>query len=330
MSSLSYYWDSLQYFHFLRPFWLLGVIPFIALVMFQLKQQDLMDQWQQVIADHLLPSMIVQREQKSWRGPLGIMTLLSILLAVALAGPSWEKRPSPFSEDNAALVIALDLSESMDQADIQPSRLQRAKQKIMDLLDKRGDSYTGLIAFAGTAHTVIPLSNDRQVISHFLDAISTQMMPRSGKSPEAVLPITDQLLKELAMPATLLVISDGATENSVAAFEQFFQQSPHQLLIWGIGMTQQQLDQQAVDGYSVTTIALQESILQQLASVGKGFYQPMTVDKADVELIYRRVDNYFLMADDDSRPWVDAGYWLVFPLMLLYILWFRKGWTIQW
>ncbi|MEH6558585.1 MAG: VWA domain-containing protein [Oceanicoccus sp.] len=330
MSSWSYYWDSLQYFHFLRPFWLLGVLPFIALVVFQLKQQDLMDQWQQVIADHLLPSMIVPREQNSWRGPLGIMTLLSILLAVALAGPSWEKRPSPFSEDNAALVIALDLSESMDQADIQPSRLQRAKQKIMDLLDKRGDSYTGLIAFAGTAHTVIPLSNDRQVISHFLDAISTQMMPRPGKSPEAVLPVTDRLLKDLAMPATLLVISDGATENSVAAFEQFFQRSPHQLLVWGIGMTQQQLDQQAVDGYSVTTVALQESILQQLASVGRGFYQPMTVDKADVELIYRRVDNYFLMADDDSRPWVDAGYWLVFPLMLLYILWFRKGWTIQW
>ena len=330
MSSWSYSLDSLQYFHFLRPYWLLGMLPFIALAGYQLKRQDFTEQWQRVIAGHLLPSMIVQREQNSWFGPLGVMTLLSILLAIALAGPSWEKRPSPFTEDNAALVIALDLSESMDQRDIQPSRIQRAKQKIMDLLDKRGDSYTGLIAFAGTSHTVIPLSNDRQVISHFLDAISTNMMPRPGKSPETVLPITDRLLKELAVPATLLVIGDGATEISVAAFEHYFQQSPHQLLVWGIGMTQQQLDRQAVDGYTVTTIALQESLLQQLASAGKGFYQPMTLDKTDVELIYRRVDSYFLIADDDSRPWLDAGYWLVFPLMLLYLLWFRKGWAIQW
>ncbi|MDX2350678.1 MAG: VWA domain-containing protein [Porticoccus sp.] len=302
----------------------------MILVLVQVKQRDLLGQWYQVIAAHLLPLMIVQRENKPWRGPLGIMAVISILLCVSLAGPSWEKRPSPFSEDNAVLVIAMDLSESMNQNDIQPSRLQRAKQKVMDLLEQRGDSYTGLIAFAGTAHTVIPLSNDRRVISHFLDAISTRMMPRPGKAPEAILPVVDHLLKDLNVPATLLVIGDGANGKSVNAFKEYFKTSPHQLLVWGIGMTQEQLDQQMLDGYSASTIALQEPMLRQLASSVNGHYQSLTIDKSDVDLIYRRVDNYFLLAEDDTRPWVDAGYWLIFPMMLLFVLWFRKGWSIRW
>ena len=323
-------WDALQHFHFIRPWWLLGILPFVALLLLQIKRRDVLAQWRPVIADHLLSQMIVEREKSSWSGPIGAMALLTLLLFVALAGPSWEKRPSPFSEDNAALVIALDLSESMDQNDIQPSRLQRAKQKIMDLLQLRGDAYTGLIAYAGTAHTVIPLSNDREVISHFLDAMSTKMMPRPGKVPEAVLAVTERLLQDVDVPVTLLLIGDGATENAVNAFEQYFNQSPHQLLVWGVGLTQQQLDAQSDDAYRAATTPLQDSMLKQLASAANGHYQAMTIDKNDVKSIYRRIDNYFLLAEDDNRPWVDAGYYLVFPLMLLFLLWFRKGWTLQW
>ncbi len=190
-------WEALQHFHFIRPWWLLGLLSFALLLFIQLQRRDVLTQWKHVIADHLLPNMIVERDSKSWFGPLGVMGLVNIILFIALAGPSWEKRPSPFSEDNAALVIALDVSESMDQNDIQPSRLQRAKQKVMDLLALRGDAYTGLIAYSGTAHTVIPLSNDRQVISHFLDAMSTEMMPRPGKVPESILPVAEQLLQEI-------------------------------------------------------------------------------------------------------------------------------------
>ena len=183
-------WESLQYFHFLRPWWLLGLLPFVFLQLLQFQRRDVMAQWRKVIAEHLLPNMIVERDQQRWTGPIAAMGMASVLLFIALAGPSWEKRPSPFTEDNAALIIAIDLSDSMNQNDVQPSRLQRAKQKVMDLLALRGDSYTGLIAFAGTAHTIIPLSNDRQVIHHFLDSMSTTMMPIPGKSPEAVLPVT--------------------------------------------------------------------------------------------------------------------------------------------
>ncbi len=322
--------DSLQYFHFMRPWWLLGIMPFVFLQLLQLQRRDLLGQWRKVIADHLLVEMIVEREERTWSGPIGAMGLVTVLLFIALAGPSWEKKASPFSEDNAALIIAIDLSASMNQNDIQPSRLQRAKQKISDLLELRGDAYTGLIAFAGTAHTIIPLSNDRQVIHHFLDSMSTGMMPRPGKSPQSVLPVTESLLKQVDVPVTVLLIGDGATDESVAAYETYFQQSPHQLLVWGIGLTKQQLNEQAVEEFSASTIALQETLLQRLASAAGGQYQSMTLDKTDVNRIYRLVDNYFLLAEDDSRPWIDAGYYIVFPLMLIFVLWFRKGWTLQW
>ncbi|ARN75760.1 vWA domain-containing protein [Oceanicoccus sagamiensis] len=323
-------WESLQYFHFIRPWWLLGITPFLFLQLLQLQRRDVLAQWGKVIADHLLPNMIVERDENTLGGPIGAMGLVTVLLFIALAGPSWDKQPSPFTEDNAALIIAIDLSESMNQKDVQPSRLQRAKQKISDLLALRGDSYTGLIAFAGTAHTIIPLSNDRQVIHHFLDSMSTNMMPRPGKSPQSVLAVTDSLLKEVEVPVTLLVIGDGVTDAAIAAYQQYFDQSPHQLLVWGIGLTQQQLNEQAVEGFSSSTIALQDAMLQRLAADAGGEYQGMTIDKADVERIYRLVDNYFLLAEDDNRPWVDAGYYLVFPIMLIFVLWFRKGWTLQW
>lgn len=323
-------WESLQYFHFLRPLWLLGGLPFVVLILLQLRRRDVFSQWRLVIADHLLPRMIVERDDNHWFGPIGATGLLTVLLFVALAGPSWEKRPSPFSEDNAALIIALDLSESMNQGDIQPSRLQRAKQKILDLLSMRGDAYTGLIAYASTAHTVIPLSNDRQIIGHFLDVMSSNMMPRPGKSPQAILPVVQKLLKEVTVPVTVLVVGDGATEQTIRAFEAFFESSPHQLLVWGVGMTQQELDDRVTEGYSASIIAVQDSMLKRLASLADGYYQPMTIDKSDVQRIYQRVDNYFLLAEDDSRPWVDAGYYLVFPIMAIFLLWFRKGWTLQW
>ncbi len=323
-------WDALQYFHFLRPWWLLGVVPFMLLLLLQLQRRDVMAQWRPLIADHLLHNMIVERDDNHWFSPVGASGLLTVLLFVALAGPSWEKRASPFSEDKAALVIALDLSESMNQGDIQPNRLQRSKQKIVDLLSMRGDAHTALIAYAGTAHTVIPLSNDRQVISHFLDAMSTNMMPRPGKSPESILPVVQRLLKEVTVPVTVLLVGDGATENSISKFENYFEQTPHQLLVWGVGMTQQQLDDQATEGYLSSTIAVQDVMLEQLASVASGYYQSMTTDKSDVARNYQRIESYLLRAENDDRPWVDAGYYLIFPIMAIFLLWFRKGWTLQW
>ncbi|SMF39412.1 Ca-activated chloride channel family protein [Alteromonadaceae bacterium Bs31] len=317
--------ESLQHFHFIRPYWLLLIVPFAFLLWWQIKKADLLSQWRGHIAEHLLQHMIVAGNNKQFFSPLWILAFIIIILSAALAGPSWQQRPSPFSEDNAALVIAVDLSESMEQQDIQPSRIQRAKQKIQDLLEKRGDAYTALLAYAGSAHTIIPLCDDKNVLAHYLDALNVGILPREGKAPEEVLPLLDELLKNTASPATILFITDGATELSAEKFQGYFSNSPHQLLIWAVGQTAG--DDSEFDS---NIIPLQESLLQGLAKAGDGYYQALTINKDDVDSIYRRINRAFLAAEDDSRPWLDAGYYLVWPLALMYLLWFRRGWTLKW
>src|SRR5262249_58862855 len=104
---------------------------------------------------------------------------------IALSGPTWRRELPPFVEDKAPLMIALAVGSSMGQTDVAPSRLERGKQKIRDLLAARAGAKTGLIAYAGTAHLVMPLTDDRAVIEPFLAALAPGLMPSAGRNTAA-------------------------------------------------------------------------------------------------------------------------------------------------
>lgn len=182
-----------SYFHFLRPWWLLALIPLLLTLRYLWGANNPMGKWRKIIAPELLNVMLVRSERSSWFNPISVAMVVVTLGVVALAGPTWKQQPSPFAEDVAALVIALDVSSSMQQQDIQPSRLDRAKQKVQDLLKIRPGGRVGLVVYAGSAHSVIPLTNDPDVVNNFLDAIEPEMMPRKGKFPEKALPIVQKL-----------------------------------------------------------------------------------------------------------------------------------------
>ncbi|MDP5071037.1 MAG: VWA domain-containing protein, partial [Congregibacter sp.] len=269
--------SMLQAFHFLRPYYLLLVVPFAILSILQWRRSDLGKQWKPVIAAHLLPLMIVPGSQRRWFSPLWVSMLLGPLVAVAVAGPSWQRGDSPFAEDSAALIIAVDLSESMNESDLQPSRLQRARDKILKLAQARGDAYTALIAYAGTAHTVLPLSNDSKLLLHYLDALAVGMLPRQGKAPENVLPLADALLAARGTGGSLLVVGDGANDESVTQFAQWAEHTDTQLLVWGMGKTQAQLDDGAARGLNARAQPLQEAQLRDITKAGKGHYEQVSV-----------------------------------------------------
>ncbi|MFV2058232.1 MAG: VWA domain-containing protein [Thiohalomonadales bacterium] len=315
-----------SYFHFLRPWWLLVLIPLLITLRLLWLKRDPLAKWQNSIAPHLLKVMLVRQGRVSWFNPVSVSMLMVILGVLSLAGPSWQQQPSPFSEDIAALVIILDVSSSMQQQDIQPSRLERAKQKIHDLILLRPGGRVGLVVYAGTAHSVIPLTNDVDVVNNFLNAIVVDMMPRKGKFPEKALAIADQMLQDSPVPGTILVISDGISPQTKPEFEQYFASNPHQLLVFGIG-TETAVNTE--DGKS-TLIPLESGELRQLASLAGGFYQALSLDKDDVIRINRRINNHLVIVDDGSRPWVDAGYYVLFPMLFILLLWFRKGWTLHW
>ncbi len=315
---------ALQHFHFLRPYWLLLIIPFLLIIKSFARRDDNLSFWRNLMSSEILAELTLKGSNNNWLSPKNFSLVIALLTSLVLAGPTWRQQPSPFTEDKSALIIALDVSKTMNQADVQPSRLLRAKQKIIDLLALRGDANTALIAYSGSAHTVMPITSDSDMIRHFLDSLDNNLMPKSGKIPQAVLPLAEQLLRPTLVPGTLLLVGDGASSETVEQFSEFFDIQAHQLVVWAIGNTHSKNDEQS------SIIPMQLSQLELLADKSHGRLVLMTHDKQDVNIINRTIENNLVIVDDASRPWFDAGYYLVFGIAALFLMWFRRGWNLQW
>lgn len=197
---------NLSHFHFLRPWWLLIILSAFFFKRYFFGRQNVNARWKNVIAPHLFNHLIVTEEKSKRIKPENAFFVGSIIAAIAMAGPSWNRSLSPYAEDRAPLAIVLDLSRSMDQTDIAPSRAERAKQKIHDLLALRSGARNGFIVYAGTSHTVIPLTNDSGVFDNLLAAVRTDIMPLPGKSLSRTIPLIEKMLGRIRSPATILLI----------------------------------------------------------------------------------------------------------------------------
>tara|TARA_R110002072_G_scaffold8842_11_gene44055 strand:+ start:1090 stop:2751 length:1662 start_codon:yes stop_codon:yes gene_type:complete len=311
---------AVQYFHFLRPEWALLLIPWIAMVLIKNKQRAHRDMFGGIIAPHLLEHLRLRRFDTRWFNPRNFSLAFMILALLVLMGPTWRQQPSPLNQDEAALVILLDTSASMQQKDIQPSRLQRAKQKVSDLLALRPDKKTALVVYSGTAHTVLSLTADQDILNQYLASIAPAIMPRTGKFPEYTLPLVDEILRQTSAPATLVLLTDGLGADSNQAFEDYFTTSPHQLLVVGVGTETEE------SGLA----PLERASLEELAAQTGGDYLSLTIDDRDVRQLNRDIDSHYVVVDDSALPWLDSGYVLVFPAMALFLMWFRRGWTLTW
>jgi len=311
---------DLEYFHFLRPAWALLLVPWLAFAVVQHRMQSNRDMFGGIIAPHLLNHLRLKRSDSRWFNPRSMSSLVALLSLIILMGPSWRQQPSPLSQDEAPLVILLDVSGSMQQSDIQPSRLQRARQKISDLLALRPDKQAALIAFAGSAHIVLTLTADQEILTQYLSAIKPGIMPRPGKFPEYALPLVDEVLRQTTAPATVLLLADGLGADSIDLFSTYFEQHSHQLLVLGVGT---ETDEEGV-------IPLETSALEALADGSGGRFLPVSVDDSDVKRIQRLAESHYVIVEDSALPWLDSGYLLIFPTMALFLLWFRKGWTLTW
>ena len=319
---------SLQHFHFMRPYWLIVFFIMIWILKAFSKRDDNLSLWRKVMSVEVLKHLTVAGNTQHWLSPQKLSLVIAIPICLVLMGPTWQQQPSPFSENNAGLVIALDLSATMAQNDVQPSRLLRAKQKILELLELRGDTHTALIAFAGSAHVVMPMTTDKEMIRHFLASLNQQLMPLKGKQAEKTLPLARNLLSSSSVPGTILLLTDGATEQTTSFFGNFFNHNQQQLIVWAIGADPELNRQRKKEGSNI--IPLQLNQLKNLSQQANGRLVVMSHDKQDVALVNRYVEHNLVIVDNDSHPWHDASYPLVFFVALLFLFWFRKGWTLQW
>jgi len=177
-------------FHFIRPLWLLMLLPVPLLYGLFRRSRSPLQQWQKIIAPHLLKHLTMGAEQKKRVRPVNLLFPALILSALALAGPTWQREAMPFTEDEAPLVIALDLSVEMNAVDVQPTRLERAKQKVRDLLAERSGSRTALLAYAGSAHMILPLTDDARILEIYLSSLASDIMPDQGKASAPALTLS--------------------------------------------------------------------------------------------------------------------------------------------
>jgi len=318
--------------------WFWALVPGLGLWVLMLLEQSRTHQWRRAIAPHLLKHLVRHPGRRPWIRPSAIALPCLVLSVLALAGPAWERQKTPFVQDQAPLVVALDLSESMDAVDVQPTRLVRAQQKIRDLLSLRAGPRTGLIAYAGSAHMVLPLTDDAKVMEMYLVSLETALMPVAGKDPEKALALVDEMMSKEAIPGTILFVTDGISERYAAAFAEYRKAGRQQVLVLAVGtstggpirLPDQGFLEDARGQRVIST--LDRAGLEALERQAGTYVVGVTLDDRDVRRLIRRVNVRLtsVQAADERVPWEDEGYYLVFFAVPLSLVWFRKGWTIRW
>jgi Ca-activated chloride channel family protein len=322
-------------FHWLRPYWLLALIPAILLIIFLWRQKRQAYQWQQLVAPELLPFLLDGKTVQTKKSLLWILLFTWVLSSIAIAGPSWVKRPAPVEKNQNALVILLDLSYSMISEDIKPSRIARARLKIADILRERNDGQTALVAYAGEAHTVTPLSDDKATIVSLLSSMHPNIMPLQGSNAEAAVERGIQLLHDAgATQGDLLLVTDGVVPEAFSKIRSLLADKKIHLDILGVGTPQPAPIPNTNGGFlqdnsgKIITTQLNSTELSQLAESLNGRYHEIVNSNADIEYLKPRE-----IKDDENAPklmrefdqWVDNGYWLVFLLLPVVLFCFRRG-----
>lgn len=337
---LMHAWQNL---HFLRP-QLLWLLPPALLALWALGRRFRhRDGWQAVVDAHLLPAIRVQQGGKA-SGLLRLAMVVFVLGILALAGPSWHKKSLPVVKNQHALVIALDLSRSMLATDIKPNRLTRAKFKAEDLLKQRKDGQTALLAWAGDAFVVTPLTDDTQTIAAMLDSLDPSIMPVQGSRADKGLEQAEKLIRQAGLRrGDVLLIADGV--NNPAARDKAAELARQGIRVHVLGVgTPEGAPIPERSGFftdrqgNIVIPKLNENDLREVAQAGNGRYHRLSADDSDLRALLgdaaamnakgKNTQTEKTADEKQNEQWVDDGIWLLVLLVPLMAVLYRRGWLM--
>ncbi len=281
--------DALASFHFLRPLWLLAALPILGLWWVSRPKKTHRPFETLGVAPHLARALNVSQTQSARILPIDALMVAALALSIGVAGPTWSRAPNPLVADTAPLVIALKVTPSMEESDIAPSRLDRAKFKALDLIERRAGARNALIAYAGTAHRAAPLTEDPNILRPLLEGLSPAVMPTDGDAASDALALAAEILETAETAGAVLFILDDLAPQNVAAFTSNATIPVHVLIAAPSTVSVAQLDQ------------IQTASLEYL-----------TADDRDIDRIERRVRSDYAAAlrGDDRLDWEDRAWWL--------------------
>lgn len=327
----------LELFHFLRPLWLLA-LPIVVLVWWTVRRRETLGTGvADLVASHLRDALTVNRNRRRRFRPIDGVSLGLIVTTIAAAGPTWSKQQNPWFSETAPLVVAIEVSDSMRSNDLQPTRLDRARFEILDLIDLRTGSRTALIAYAGSAHIVMPPTKDLDVIKPFLESLDPAIMPEPGADVSSVLPLAQAMLGEEAAIGTLLFVTDGFVSTDVPVLADYSSREDAVSIVALIVGTDDGGVALMPDGSAVLApsggrldTSIDTAVLRRVESEAGVPVIRASAGDGDTRQLVRRIESNLRRADDPNADWRDQAWWFVWPAALFSLLWFRRGWTMLW
>jgi Ca-activated chloride channel family protein len=327
---------GLDQFHFLRPWWFAALLP-AALLLWRLARRQLGSRgWESICDPQLLPHVLIGRTAVERRWPLAAVAAAAVIAVIALAGPSWEKLPQPVFSTRDALVIALDLTRSMDATDVSPSRVARARFKIADILKRRQEGQTALLVYSADAFTVTPMTEDAATILSQLPALTTDIMPAHGNRTDRALELAGALLRQAGHGrGDVLLITDEVDAAASPKAAELRGQG-YRVSILGVG-SEHGVPVALADGSflkdaygAIVMPALNEAPMRQLARAAGGVYVRMSPDDSDIDalaalLFASGAAAQATATEVSAEVWLDRGPWFVLLLLPLAALAFRRG-----
>ena len=299
-------------FHFLRPWWLLLILPLIGLIIILWRQTPRLHAWGDVCDSHLLDHLIQSKRQGKRMFSMFFLLLSVFFMIISIAGPSWFKLPVATYKPIEPRVLVLDMSDNMMAADLTPNRLSRAKFKLHDVFTRNDVGQFGLIVFTGEPFVVSPLTDDGQTISSLLSSLTPDVMPVGGQNLDSALNEASQLISQAGYQHGQILVLTADTPSSDAINKA------------------KKLAQSGINS-SILPVRADNNLnplFKNFANAGNGQLLKYSADSSDLEQWLNTTGNeeYALSKDDDIPLWRDEGRWFLIPALLFLLPVFQRGW----
>ncbi len=319
----------------LRPGWFLALPVALALAWAWWRARAGLGPWRRVVDPELLDALIERAPAASARLALGLGVAVLALVCAALAGPSWRTHPVALQRDAGARVVVLDLSPSMNAVDLAPSRLERAREAVADLLRDAPGAQLGLVVFGADAFSVAPLTADPVTLLHLLAGVSTRVLPRAGSRPDLGLELARAMLAESgAAGGEVILVGDSAGNARTLAAARALARAGFPVSVLAVGTALGGPVRVAEGAFARTEagevfVAQPEfEALERVAHAGEGRFQLLPASGATPRIARgaRAWGVSRVVPAGTGEVHQDDGAWLALLALPLAALLFRRGW----
>lgn len=300
--------------HFLRPWWLLALLPLAILTVQLWRSNARLNAWAFVCDRHLLSRLVLSTGENKRHVAILSLFVSALCLVISLAGPAFKKLPVPSYHRIQPRILVLDMSDSMLERDLVPDRLTRAKFKLHDLFSRTDIGQTGLVVYTGEPFIVSPLTEDAQTIDALLSSLTPDIMPVGGQKLDTALQQAGQLITQAGFNQGQILVLTAESPGSEAIKEAAV------------------LARQSIFTSVMPIVGGNTSVnplFQALAKAGDGLLIPFKDNASDLEqwLNASAGSRQYNLDEQNLIPvWRDEGRWFLIPALIFLLPVFRRGW----